>query len=280
MLTLSAAYLSHLAGTVLELATCWKITRRDGQVFGFTDHVENITVAGQLYESAVGYSATDIESSAGLSVDNLNVQGIIDAASITEPDLMAGLWDGARVELFEVVYSDLTAGTRPLRAGTIGEVTMGRVGFEAELRALSQALSQEMLELTSPTCRVDLGSTRCGVDLTGFTVTGTVTSASSARVFSDTGRTEADDYFAFGVVEWTSGANDGLSMEIKSSTSAGAVSLVLPMPYAIAAGDTYSMVAGCDKLFATCGGKFANVVNFQGEPHIPGQDFMYRGPRR
>ncbi len=42
----------------------------------------------------------------------------------------------------------------------------------------------------------------------------------------------------------------------------------------IAAGDTFTVTAGCDKLFATCQAKFANAENFRGFPHMPGNDFV------
>ena len=42
----------------------------------------------------------------------------------------------------------------------------------------------------------------------------------------------------------------------------------------IAAGDAFAVRAGCDKRFSTCDAKFANVMNFQGFPDIPGDDFL------
>ena len=39
------------------------------------------------------------------------------------------------------------------------------------------------------------------------------------------------------------------------------------------------MTAGCDKRFSTCRGTFANVANFRGFPHMPGNDFVIRIPR-
>ena len=46
------------------------------------------------------------------------------------------------------------------------------------------------------------------------------------------------------------------------------------MACAIAAGDAFTLRAGCDKQFATCRAKFANAVNFRGFPHMPGDDFV------
>lgn len=278
MLTLSPAYAAHLAGEVTELATCWRITRRDAVVLGFTDHSADLVIGGIVYQAALGYSATDVTTSGDLSVDNLNLQGFIDSPSITEPDLMAGLWDFAEVDIFEVIYSDLSAGTRPLRRGRIGEVTLGRTVFEAELRGLAQAFTQQLCELTSPTCRAQLGDVRCTVPLGPLTVTGTVTSVTNPRTWTDSARGEAAGYFTFGKVTWTSGPNAGSAMEIKAHAASGVMTMQLPMPYAVAVGHTYSMIPGCDKLLATCIGKFNNVANFRGEPHLPGQDEILRGP--
>jgi uncharacterized phage protein (TIGR02218 family) len=46
------------------------------------------------------------------------------------------------------------------------------------------------------------------------------------------------------------------------------------MPNNIAVGDAFNAIAGCDKTIGTCAGKFANAVNFRGEPYVPGMDKM------
>lgn len=82
-------------------------------------------------------------------------------------------------------------------------------------------------------------------------------------------------YFSYGTVTWTGGANAGYSMEVKRF-SPGVVTLTMAMPNPIAVGDTYSIVAGCDKQFGTCKNRFNNVVHFRGEPYTPGIDTMLR----
>jgi hypothetical protein len=44
--TISSALARHLAGKVTTLATSWKVTRRDGIVLGFTDHVRELEIDG------------------------------------------------------------------------------------------------------------------------------------------------------------------------------------------------------------------------------------------
>ena len=68
----------------------------------------------------------------------------------------------------------------------------------------------------------------------------------------------------------------GRAMEVRAHrATAGVVEIELwqPMHFEVAAGDTFIVTAGCDKLFATCAAKFANAENFRGFPHMPGNDF-------
>lgn len=53
----------------------------------------------------------------------------------------------------------------------------------------------------------------------------------------------------------------------------GVITLSLPMLLTVAVGNSFSIVAGCRKRLAEdCVAKFNNVLNFQGEPHLPGID--------
>ena len=272
MKTRSAALIAHHATPTTSRAWCWKITRLDAQVFGFTSVDVDLTIGGVLYAAATGFTPTAIESRQDMSVTNLEVAGVLNAAVITEADLLAGVWDGAAVEIFEVNWRDLTQGVMSLATGTLGNVSAGRSTFTAELRGLLQVLQQPVGEVFSPACAATLGDTRCKVVLGPFTATGSVTAVSSARAFTDSTRAEAADYFGAGLITWTSGANTGLKMEI-DTFSAGAFTLTLPMPRTVAVGDTYSAVAGCRKrVIDDCKTKFSNIVNFRGHPYLPGND--------
>ena len=90
-------------------------------------------------------------------------------------------------------------------------------------------------------------------------------------------------WFTLGRLNWTSGANAGRTAEVAShEVVAGARRLTLleaPVRL-IAAGDDFIVRAGCDKRLETCRDRFANVANFRGFPHIPGQDTVIRYPNR
>lgn len=262
---------AHLQGEVTTLATCWKITRTDGVVKTFTDLDSDIVFASMTYLSIAGFTPSSVETKDNFSVDNVEVQGMFQAGYITAPDLLAGKYDFAEVEIFIVNYMDISQGRMLLRRGRLGEVTMQKDTFIAELRGLAENLQQTIGELYQPSCRAILGDSECKKVLTSFTFTGTVTTVTSGLIFTSNALTQAAGYFTGGQITWTSGNNNGLKMEVKEFANKQVV-LAQAMPYAIQVGNSFQIVAGCDKTHQTCISKFNNIINFRGEPFVPGTD--------
>jgi hypothetical protein len=359
MRNISPALATHFAGDVRTIATLVLVQRKDGQVFGFTDHDANITLSGQVYATGNSYSASAVDMSSDLSTSNMEVRMLLDNAVITQADLEGGLWNNAAVTVSLCNFNDLTMGAVVIGSGTLGQVKIYESQYVVEMRSLSQMMQQQTGELFSPTCRATLGDTRCTVALGPLTATGLVQSLNSIVSWNDSTLTQtgpnsnyvdtqgrkiptsgaytikvvpptggafvsdngvhdtqgnswtqvgsspgdkqytvAPDgtytfsssdpgyevyinyvysigYFSYGRVTFTSGANSGYTLEVKSF-SPGVVTLTLPPPFPIAVGDTYSIVAGCDRLFGTCKSRFNNVVHFRGEPYIPGPDTLLR----
>jgi uncharacterized phage protein (TIGR02218 family) len=275
MRSVSPNFNAHIQGEVTTLATCWKIIRTDGVIKTYTDCDRDILYATHTYLSIVGFTPSSIESKDDFSVDNVDVAGVLETGYITAPDLMAGLYDFAEVEIFQVNYLDLTQDRMMLRRGKLGEVRLQKDTFVAELRGLSELMQQHIGQLFSPSCRAILGDTRCTVNMASFTFAGTVNAVTSSMIFTANALTQAAGYFTGGEVRWLTGANAGLKREIKEFANKQII-LALPMPYTIANGDTFNALAGCDKLFATCKAKFNNAANFRGEPHVPGTDAMLK----
>ena len=271
MKNISEELQGHLAGEVTMLATCWKLTRRGGFVLGFTDLDRDILFEGVNYIAASGFTASAVQSTTGMAVDNLDVEGMLTSEFISEDDLRAGLYDFAEVEVFMLNYSDITHGKLPLRTGWMGEVTYGSGHFTAEIRGLSQRLAQKIGSSYSPSCRASFGDAECGKVLDDYKASAIIVAVESRQKFTAAALTDEIGYYNYGVVKFTSGLNNGLAMEVKEYRN-GTLTLALPMAYDIAFSDTIEIWAGCDKSFATCCNKFSNASNFRGEPHIPGMD--------
>lgn len=280
MKDISPALEAHLALPLTTIATCWKATLDNGTVLGFTDHDRPLEVDGVVYISTAGYTASDVGTKNNLDVDDLEITGLLIGPSITEADLRAGLWDNAQIEIFQVNWADLSMGIMKMRVGWLGVVNQGRGIFKAELLGLMWRLQSTLVESTSAACRADLGDARCGVDLDALAVSGVVDGFSTTTLtLDDATRTEGVNEFAGGTVTFTSGANDGLTFEVKSS-AVGDFTLQLPPPYTVAPGDTYSIEPGCDKARETCRDRYSNIVNFRGEPFLSGNDRLMQVGRR
>src|SRR4051812_45709679 len=278
-----SALQAKLGSGVTTLARCWKVLRRDGVVTGFTDHDRDLVVDSLTCRAGTGFAASEATSRFDLSVDGAEISGALADESLTEADLAAGRYDAANIETWLVDWSEPALKLLTAR-GTLGEVKREANAFTAEVRGLADALSQESGRLYTVRCGADLGDQRCKIDLTAPALRGSgvvvALDGTSDLVASGLGGF-AEGWFSAGRLSWTSGANAGLSIEIKlHRVTDGAVRLTLwqAMAEPIIAGDTFTVTAGCDKRFATCRNRFANTANFRGFPHIPGNDFLIATP--
>lgn len=275
MKTLSPELLAHYASGATTLARLWRITRRDGEVYGFTDHDRRITyplVDGIAYVPNSAFDASAVSTRGELNTDNLEAVGLLDAAGITAADIEAGRWDGAQVQILEVNWADLSMGHNVLRVGELGQVQRRGQTYTAELRGLMAKLANRTGRIVTPGCDAVFGDSRCGIAVLGLTVSATVTGVTSQRIITAAGLIEAAGHFDGGVCTFDTGANAGLAMEVKLHAAGGVITLQLPMPYAIAVDDTLTLAPGCDRSFATCRDVYDNAVNFRGFPSVPGQD--------
>ena len=280
MKTISPALQAHLDTGATTLAWCWRIRRADGLTLGFTDHDRTLAFDGTAFEPEAGFTASEIRAGSDLSVDAQEAEGVLSSDRISETDILDGRWDGAEVEVWRVNWA-APAQRVLMRRGSLGEIRRGRVAFVAEVRSLAHVLDQSVGRTFQAFCDARLGDVRCGVDLDRpeFRGTGTVTEIRRDRAFSAAGLEDfAAGWFVHGALEWATGANAGRRAEVTGHTAGAEVVLTLAAAplRGIAPGDAFTVTAGCDKQLGTCAAKFANVPNFRGFPHIPGQDAVLR----
>jgi uncharacterized phage protein (TIGR02218 family) len=278
MRTLPSGLATHLAQDTTTLCSCWRITKVNGSSLGFTDHDRALIFDGSTFEAQSGYSGSEVESSLGLSVDNLEAAGALESSRLDEQQLKAGDFDHAEIEIWRVNWQDVSQRIL-VRKGHLGEVTYGAGRFTAEVRGLAHLFNQPKGRLYQYGCDAELGDQRCKVnrDDPAFRANGFVISPSGASLELSGITGFADDWFTRGLVEFTSGLNAGRKFRVKRHNVIGTVTRIdlwQPPSQAVAVGDAASLYAGCDKQFKTCGGKFSNSENYRGFPHMPGNDFV------
>lgn len=281
MKTLPPGLEAHLASGATTLAWAWRITRADGESFGFTDHDRVLIFEGTMFEPESGLIASELRTGSELAVDAQDAEGVLTSERITETDIIDGRWDNAEVEVWRVNWTD-PAQRVLLRRGAIGEIRRGRLAFVAEMRSLAHVLAQSVGRVFQGTCDAALGDARCGVDLDipAFTGMGTVVDLLRPRAFTASGLGRfAAGWFAFGALEWTTGANTGRAAEVALhdlGDGIATITLIEAPVRKIEPGDAFTVHAGCDKRAETCRARFANIANFRGFPHIPGPDTVIR----
>jgi uncharacterized phage protein (TIGR02218 family) len=279
MRQIGETFAAALAAGGTSLCSCWRFTRRDGAVFGATDHDRALMFDGVTYEPANGLAGATFESSAGLAPGRAAADGAISAEFLTEADLDAGLWDGARVDVWRVEWQ-APEHRVCIWSGRLSEVARRGATFSAELVSLKAGLERPIGRVYARTCDAEVGDARCGFDLDDpdFHAEGLATATLGARRFAASGLDGFDEgWFTGGVLTWVGGANaDAKARVVRHAGSE--IELAAAPRFEIEAGDAFVVTAGCDKSFATCGAKFANRDNFRGFPHMPGPDAVLAGP--
>ena len=287
--TIPIALATNFGSGAATPAHALRVTRTDGEVFGFTSARRSVTISSVVYDAAQGLDASAIVASAGLDTDNLELTTLDDGSLFTHADVVGGVWQGAAFLIFRYNWADPAAGTEPVMAGTFGNVSLRQGAVVVELRGLQQYLQQPVGNITSKTCRARFadyprpnGNNRCGLDHTAWTDAHTVGTVTSRREFaivrSGGGGALADDWLAEGLLTFGTGPNAGHIAKVRSHAS-GVVVLATDLPYLPVLGDEFDALAGCRKrLDEDCATKFSNERRFQGEPHRPTIDSLTSSP--
>lgn len=277
MKSIPTAFGLHLGGFQQTLAICWKITRADGDILGFTDHDRDITFGGLTYDAKTGITRSALHVSNSLSVDNAQIESVLNSEKISDDDIRANLYDGCTVEIFIVNYTDPTNQNYRIKKGQLGQIQLTSPTYTGEFLGLTEKAAITCVDCYSPDCRVQLGSTRCGYSF--VTDQGHVTSIVGSVEFHGTHPLHVDGYYKGGLLTWTSGNNSGYSIEVQDSIGSDIghsnddrIVTWLEMPHSVQIGDDYNICVGCDHSFSTCCSKFNNHVNFRGEHLLPGLD--------
>jgi uncharacterized phage protein (TIGR02218 family) len=268
---------------------CLRIVPVTGSPIYLTDHPRDLSISGHTYLSTAGYEFTGYSAASGFAPASIDIEGVAGASGVTRAAVGSGLFDGARCYVFATSWASPVEDDEPVVAGIFGKATLLDHRFQIGGVSLIDALNQSVGQTYGAQCPKAFCGTEyagCGVSLAANTVTGTLTSVTSASVFTSAARTEAADTFGAGTIQFTSGPNAGLkALEIKSF-SGGVITTFEPFYYLPVAGNSYSMVRGCRKRLADCQARwngsatFSNVVNFGGFPWIPtGSTYTQIGQR-
>lgn len=278
MKSANADLISLLNSGKFVMADLLTLTTVGGTVYRYTSADKSIVYAGNTFSANdVLFKRGRTRLVIGVEVDEL------DLTFYAKPtNLLGGVpflhavhnraLDGAEVLLergFAPTWNDPITGTLIQFGGRCGPFELGRaagarVKVKSDLELLNVKIPRNVYQ---PSCLHTLYDTGCGLTKASFAAATTAASGSTKQVLN-CGLAQAAAYFDQGTITFTSGANNGVTRNVKSYTP-GVVTLSYPLPSTPAIGDGFTAYPGCDKRQATCSGKFANLVNFRGFPYVP-----------
>ena len=279
MRSLPQTLIDRIESGSATLCHVWLVTRKDGVKLGFTDHDRDLLVEGINCQAATGWTAGAAETALGYGPGSLSASGVLDSAAISETDIQLGRYDHAVIELRRVDWQwpDLSI---QLWQGHLSKLTRDGERFTAEIEGPLGALDRMVGRTYGRLCDADLGNSRCGlaVSAPAYTGQGQIVSVQGRKLVLSGLETYDPGWFSGGLIT----ALDGLALTIAAHTKRDDGKAVLVLQSApssalaalMTAGKACSVRAGCDKTYATCKDRFANSANFQGFPHIPGDDFL------
>ena len=294
-----------------RMALFIKVTPKDFATFstpldtiGFTSNTRDMELPGHsgvVFKSAVGITPSAIEQKLDESA-TLEMQGMYTDGTFERNDVLGGRWDFADVEVFSAPWDVPDLGELVHFKGNLSEFKDFELSFNAEARGLMARLSSDAGLVTTRYCRVkEFGDSEC--KFTGSTVTidsveyGMQGLISSVSVGSERRKIALDDiyylpvgaatiqptgFFDNGVLECSTGANEGISREVlryEYDDGVITISVKRAFPFNINPFESNEFVikAGCNRTLENCQ-KYDNVINFRGEPYIPGIEAMNRVP--
>jgi len=280
-MTVSASMITALQSNVTFLVPIWTMLSTDNTRASYCAHTRNLTF------NSLSYTAAPVEPSRfsqtlGLDANHVELFGVFDDV-VTEANVQGGKWKNAKITFEYIAYDPATGAASTTVIGSVGKMK-GQTGkfsinngtFRVEFRSLSDLLGQEIGELTSPIDR-NRRPEDLGVSMAPFTHTRTVTAVADRMNFTVGGTAQVNDYFKYGRAEFTSSANSGLKMEIKSSVG-NVIKLQMPMRSAIAIGNTVTLIAGYDGSREQARDKFGAMEAFNAEPDLPGLKAVLQYP--
>ncbi len=265
-----------LAQDLAALAFCWRLERRDGVSIGLTSHDRDLIINGFPYRAAPGLVPSAITRGIGLDPESMELKGALTSDAISETDLRAGKWDGAALWLHLTEWTDPGALWLELMRGELGTVEQQGEGFAVELAGPNAVLGAPVAPETSAGCRARLGDRACRIDMGKHSRVVSISALAGEVASVSGGGLVASDY-VFGTLRWLEGENCGLMQQIIANDATSVTLADIPA-FAAAPGTRALLMEGCDKRMATCSARFANAINFRGEPYLPGSDLLTRYP--
>ena len=203
----------------------------------------------------------------------------------TYPGAPTGILNGALNGLFDACeifvqtvympigqWGNVSYGVETKFWGTITDITaISRNKVEFNCADWTYLMDMKIpSRLIQSNCPWGFADANCSLTASNYTTNFTAAAGTTGWVMvPQTAFGAGAGYFTQGVVKCLSGANIGLSQAVRLHDTSGHLQVTYPWLFTPSIGDTFSVIAGCDKSITTCNPKFNNQIHFSGMPFVP-----------
>lgn len=267
MIKLDSTLEDMLASGVTTFATCWRLTKISGEKQCFTSFDTDLVIEGDTFVSS-GVSQTTVKSFISMESNTIDLYGLVESVSVD--NVYNEEYDQAIVEVFNVDYTNIPAKLTDtnvlwLKRGIVGELFYDDNTWVIEVRGFKDQLKQRTGAKTSRLCKAEFGDNKCRADLSLYSHVGNVVSYKDKVLVTDI-TTLPDGKAKQGVVKFNT---LGYSYDVVAS-SGGTLTLMNPISFD-PVGLEVKVIQGCNKWLDDCQ-SYNNILNYQGEPHVPSED--------
>jgi uncharacterized phage protein (TIGR02218 family) len=240
---------------------------------------DDSTQASVVFRSSGLASSDSVSNKEGSKIGNFSIKGVLTR------DLRYSSFEALR-GLSATVYLYLPVGNliAPIFKGKVGITTLeGGSKFSIEVLSRLAASDNITLPQITPSCILTLGSERCSVDMSLYSVPFTIATVLNERgvfTFSTTTPVPPSGYFTLGKCRFTQApdvSQPGIIANIIGVAGGWEVRLLVPLEIYLTPGMTGILTPGCDKTVLTCTNKYNNLISHLGAPGIPNINKRLRG---
>ncbi len=291
----NTAFSDYLHKENTQLSRLYWLQTTSGTAYRVTDWVMPVTTYVQnpltqqlelaTFTPYQGFDATAFVDESRMAVTNAEFSSYFQLEGISAEAIHAGLFSGAIIAVSLYAPDLPNSNAELIFQGEVGEVTeVGLDQFKLEFRGIAQALQQKIGLTVNESCPWSIGDSKCRA--TPVQLNGAVTTVVSGRELE----VEFSTSIALGNNFWQAGLvflysnnpqTNGYRIEVASSTAVSSTRSRLvffyPLPFLPSVGDTVTAISGCRKIIKDCQGRYNNIANFGGFPHLPGKDKLLTG---
>jgi uncharacterized phage protein (TIGR02218 family) len=245
--------------------TLYEFSRDDTHFYRYTNADKNIDLGGHVWlQHAI--------SDSGLSI------GAGDSMDVTLPatNPVALLFRGippsspVRIRIHRWHVGDTQGEFRTVWIGTVREVKREAIDRARLITAsLASTFTRTGLRLTwGRACPYSLYDHNCTVSAQRVGVAAVVTELDGTSITATYPGELPADWFSGGYVEWViDGVKERRGLRAQEGYKVG----LFGGSQGFSVGQAVTLFPGCDRTIATCNNKFNNVLNYGGQPHMPGK---------